>query len=176
MISRLVAAVLLLWMLGFAWFAVSLPGPADDQMTDGIVVLTGGRGRIERGLDLIRAKRAKRMLISGVDRQVKPHELAAEYHAPLSLFDCCVDLGHEAVDTRSNAQETANWVRRYKYRSIRLVTTDWHMARARYELARMLDGEVVIVRDAVPSEPGLLALLTEYNKYVLRRVSGQMGI
>ena len=176
MIARLIAAVLLLWMLGFAWFAVSLPGPAGDQATDAVVVLTGGRGRIERGLDLIRQKRAQRMLITGVDRQVRPHELAAEYRAPISLFDCCVDLGREAVDTRSNAQETANWVRHHKYRTIRLVTTDWHMARARYELARMLDGQVTIVRDAVPSEPGLLVLLTEYNKYVLRRLSGMMGI
>lgn len=176
MIQRIIAALMLLWMLGFAWFAVSLPGPADDRMTDAVVVLTGGKGRIERGLDMITRKRAKRMLVSGVDRQVKPHELAAEYKAPLALFDCCVDLGHEAVDTRSNAQETANWVRRYKYRSIRLVTTDWHMARAKFELSRMLDGEVSIVRDAVPSEPGLLALVTEYNKYVLRRVSAMFGI
>jgi hypothetical protein len=50
------------------------------------------------------------------------------------------------------------------------------MARARYELARQLDPEVEILSDAVPSEPGFLALLKEYNNYLLRRVAGPLGI
>jgi len=175
-ILRAAAALLLAWLLGFAWFAVGLPGPADDRLTDGIVVPTGGAGRVSRGLTLLERHRAKRMLVSGVDRRVRPQELAASFGAPLALVDCCIDLGREAVDTRSNAEETAAWVRAHGYRSVRLVTTDWHMARARFELARLLGRDVVLVQDGVPSEPGLMALLTEYNKYLLRRFTAPVGL
>jgi uncharacterized SAM-binding protein YcdF (DUF218 family) len=175
-IRRALSFLLLFWALGFALFAVTLPGPASGQATDAVVVLTGGPGRVRRGLDLLAAGQAKRMLVSGVDRRVKPHELAAEYGVKPRLVDCCVDLGHESVDTRSNAAETAAWARKRGFHSIRLVTTDWHMPRARYELARQVDPDVAIVTDAVASEPGLLALLKEYNKYLLRRFAAPIGI
>ena len=176
MIARIAAFVLLLWALGFALFAVTLPRPAGDVVTDAVVVLTGGPGRVQRGVEALRKKRARRMLVSGTDRRVRPQELAAEYGIPAGLLRCCIDLGRESVDTRSNAAETAAWVFRHRYRSVRLVTTDWHMARARYELRRQLDPAVELVSDAVPSEPGFLALLKEYNKYLLRRFAAPLGI
>ena len=176
MIKRALSLLVIGWCLGFALFAVALPGPAGAARTDGIVVLTGGPGRIPRGLALLEARRAKRLLISGVDRTVRPHELALEVDAPSALFDCCVDLGREAVDTRSNGDETARWVRRLGYRSVRLVTTDYHMRRARFELATALGPEVAIVTDAVASEQALGSLVTEYNKYLLRRLSVGIGL
>lgn len=176
MISRFFATALLVWMLGFAWFAMAIPGPADDRATDGIVVLTGGPGRVQRGLVLLEKGRAKRLLISGTDRRVRPRELAAAYGAPMKLVDCCVDLGNDAVDTRSNAEETAVWVQRHGYTSVRLVTTDWHMRRARFELSRALDPGVTILSDSVVSEPGLGALFEEYHKYLLRRLAAPLGI
>ncbi|WP_414899708.1 YdcF family protein [Sphingomonas flavalba] len=176
MIRRLLAAALLAYLLGFALFAVMLPRPADDRKTDAIVVLTGGAARIERGLTLIAAERARRMLISGVARSVRPHELALQYRASMRLFDCCIDLGREAVDTRSNGEEVADWLKARGYRSLRLVTTDWHMRRASFEIERALPGNVVVLRDAVPSEPGFTMLLTEYNKYILRRGAVLVGL
>lgn len=176
MIRRFLSFIILFWALGFALFAVTLPGPASGRGTDAVVVLTGGPGRVRRGLDLLEAGQAKRMLVSGVDRRVKPHELAAEYGVQPRLVDCCVDLGHESVDTRSNAEETAAWAKRRGFHSIRLVTTDWHMPRARYELSRTVDPQVEIVTDAVVSEPGLIPLLKEYNKYLLRRFAAPIGI
>ena len=59
------ALLLLLYVLGYAAFAVLLPRPAGDERTDAIVVLTGGSGRIERGFDLLGRGIARRMLISG---------------------------------------------------------------------------------------------------------------
>lgn len=174
--ARLLSAVLLLWAIGFVVFAVRLPRPAPLASTDGVVVVTGGPGRIQRGVAVLAAGRARRMLISGVAREVRPAELAAEYRIPDRLIRCCVDLETESVDTRSNADETALWVRRHRYRSLRLVTTDWHMARARYELARVLGRDVEIMPDGVRSEPGFLVLMTEYTKYVLRRIAAPMGI
>ena len=176
MIVRLLAVSMLGWMLGFIWFAVLLPQPLDSRPTDAIVVLTGGAGRIDRGIALLAADTAKRMLISGVDRSVRPGELAAEYDTPEALFACCITLGREAIDTRSNAIETARWLERRDYKTVRLITTDWHMRRAALELRQALPERVAIVYDAVPSRPSLTILVREYNKYLLRRGAALLGI
>ncbi|SFS04900.1 YdcF family protein [Sphingomonas jatrophae] len=176
MIARAASVLLLLWLLGFALFAVTIPGPAPDgERTDGVVAVTGGAGRVARGLALVQAGAARRLLVSGADRRVRKADLAAEYRVPARLIACCVDLGQESVDTRSNGDETARWIAARGYRSIRLVTTDWHMARAHYELGRALPAGVTVLPDAVPSEPGLMTLIAEYNKYLLRRVAAPLG-
>ena len=176
MIVRFFAVTLLAWMLGFAWFAIFLPQPLDGRPTDAIVVLTGGAGRIDRGISLLQEGAAKRMLISGVDRSVRPGELAAQYDAPQRLFSCCITLGREAIDTRSNAIETAHWLERRHFKTVRLITTDWHMRRAALELRQAVPGRLTIVYDAVPSRPSLTMLMREYNKYLLRRAAALVGI
>lgn len=175
MIRRLVSLVLLAWALGFALFAVSLPGPGGAEKTDAIVVLTGGPGRLQRGLEQLAQGRATRLLVSGVDPSVQESELAQLQEAPRQLFACCVDLGKEAIDTRSNAAEASRWLTRRKFKSVRLVTTDWHMRRAHFEMRRQLGDEMRIVVDAVNSEPGFVSLFAEYNKFILRRVSALFG-
>ena len=176
MIRRLLALVLVMWALGFAVFVVMLPLPAGLTKTDAIVVPTGAGGRIARGTDLVAKRVARRMLITGVDRSVKLAELAEAQHVSLKVMACCVDLGREASDTRSNGDETAAWVRRNKYQSVRLVTSDWHMRRAQFELERALGTDVSILPDAVRSDASLAVLLREYNKYLFRRVAVLAGI
>jgi uncharacterized SAM-binding protein YcdF (DUF218 family) len=175
-IARILSVLGILWALGFALFAGTLPRPADDRPTDAIVVLTGGPGRLERGIDLLARHRAKRLLVSGTDRTVRKSELALRTHQPVALFDCCVDLGTDSVDTRSNAAETAAWLKRHGYRSVRLITTNWHMPRAHRDLDSALSGTgIAILPDAVPAEPRFLTLFTEYHKYILRRVAAPLG-
>jgi len=177
MIARILAFLLLCWLLGFFWFALFLPQPAPaDRPTDAIVVLTGSAGRIERGLALLRQGASKELLVSGVDRDVKPREFALLYKVPRATLKCCVTLGREAIDTRSNAIETSDWLAKHKYRSMRLITADWHMRRARFELDQQLKDPVDILTDAVQTRPTLLVLLREYNKYILRRGAGLIGI
>jgi uncharacterized SAM-binding protein YcdF (DUF218 family) len=89
---------------------------------------------------------------------------------------CCVDLGREASDTRSNANETTAWVWRHKYKSVRLVTTDWHMPRAKFELERALGDTATVLPDAVRSDASLGVLLREYNKYLFRRIAVAGGL
>lgn len=169
MTLRLSALLLLLYSLGFVLFAVTLASPAGAERTDAVVVLTGGKGRIERGLALMKQKQAKRMLISGADPSVTRADLARRL-GPSSrpILRCCVDLGSESVDTRSNAEEARRWIAARGYRSLRLVTSDWHMRRAAYEFHQDLP-TTRIVQDAVPTRPSLLILVAEYNKYLLRR-------
>ncbi len=175
MIRRLIAIVALVYLLGFALYTMTLPRPLQDMQTDAIVVPTGGPGRLDRGLALIAAHQAKRLLISGTAPGVRPIDLAIKYKVPLSLFACCIDLGHEAVDTRSNGEETAKWLGDHGYKSVRLVTSDWHMARARMELEAALDSDVTVVDDGVQGDAELDVLLVEYNKLLLRRVALWLG-
>lgn len=175
MIARLIALVAVAWSLGFAVFMLTLAQPAEGVVTDAIVVPTGGPGRIVRGLELIEARQARRMLVTGVATGVRKPDLIAANGHPLAVA-CCVDLGREAVDTRSNAEETAQWMRKHGYSSVRLVTSDWHMARARMELGAALGAGVTIVRDGVPAEQRLGRLVNEYNKLILRRIALWLGM
>lgn len=173
---RILALALIAYGIGFALFAMLLPGPAGDERTDAIVVLTGGSGRLDRGFALIQRGLARRMLISGVAPTVRPQELVAAYHVDPRLFACCITLGRDAFDTRSNAEEVAHWLQRQHFRSIRLVTNDIHMRRARFEIEKRVGTDVTIVSDAVPTESDTRQIFIEYNKYLLGRAADLVGI
>ncbi len=130
--------LLLIWTSGLLAFAarVDRATPAEDPPpADGIVALTGGSDqRIDTAIQLLQEGKAKRMLISGVSRQVTRGELQTVTGAAKSIYDCCVDLGFTAANTIGNARETAQWARAKGYRSLILVTADYHMPRARLEL------------------------------------------
>ena len=178
MIARFLAFLAILYVLGFALFAITLgePAPADTAKVDAIVAITGGKGRIEHGAALLAAGKGKRLLIAGADPSVRKIDLVHRLGGRKKLFDCCVDLGSESVDTRSNAEETRRWLVRQKMKSVRLITSDWHMRRARYEFRRELGDDFAILPDAVRSEPGFMTLFGEYNKYLLRRVAVWLDI
>ncbi len=169
---RLAAALLIAWALGFLWFGMALPQPAGETRTDAVVVLTGGTGRVARGVEVLRGGWAERLFVSGVDKEVKPHEFALEYKVPSALMACCVTLGFQATDTRTNGVETGAWVRAQDVKSLRVVTNDWHMRRAVLDLRRHLPGDVKIVQDAVPTQPGWRTLFREYHKLLARRIAG----
>jgi uncharacterized SAM-binding protein YcdF (DUF218 family) len=172
MIARFFAFLILLYGLGFALFAVTLGRPAgEDVRTDAAVVITGGSGRIEHGVEVLADGRAKRLLVAGADPLVTKADLVNRLGGRERLVRCCVALGSESVDTRSNAEEARRWLDRHEFRSIRLITSDWHMRRAGYEFDRVLGDDYEIVQDAVRTEPGFGTLFAEYNKYVLRRLA-----
>ena len=132
------------------------------------MVATGAGGRIQRGIALLRANVSPLMLVSGVSEEVKPAEFAAEYGADTRLMECCITLGFAAMDTRGNARETAEWVAERRVKSIRFVTSDWHMRRAMLELRRLTGDKVRIYPDAIRTSPDMKGLLIEYNKTVWR--------
>ena len=197
MIARLGALLLLFYALGFVLFAFTLgkPASADAPATDAAIVLTGGPGRIEHAIEVVRNHQAKRLLVDGVDPSVTKADLARRIPGSRPWLaccvdlgsesvdtrsnaeeagrwlGCCVDLGSESVDTRSNAEEAGRWLARHKYRSLRLITSDWHMRRARYEFEKVLGRKYELITDAVRTEPSFLTLFGEYNKYLLRRLA-----
>jgi uncharacterized SAM-binding protein YcdF (DUF218 family) len=173
MIYRLGSLLLLLYALGFVLFAFTLGKPAAAAVapTDAAVVLTGGPGRIQHAIDVLKDHKARRLLVSGVDPAVTKPDLSRRIPGASKWLACCVDLGSESVDTRSNAEEAGRWLAKHKYQSLRLITSDWHMRRARYEFQKVLGSKYDLVTDAVPTEPSLVTLFGEYNKYLLRRLA-----
>jgi len=172
MILRFLSLLLLLYLLGFLLFGVTLAGPAGGDHTDAAVVITGGPGRIEHAMDVLKKGEATRLLISGVDPSVTKKDLAVRLGGMVPLLKCCVDLGSESVDTRSNAEEAKRWMDSHHFKSFRLITSDWHMRRANYEFRRVFGGGgYSMVVDAVPTQPKFITLFAEYNKYLLRRIS-----
>lgn len=177
MIRRIFAMMFLVWAVGFLWFVLALPGPApaDAARADAVIVPTGGAGRIARGLEVLDQGLAPKMLVSGVDREVRVSEFAAQFKVDEARMECCVTLGFAAVDTRSNATETAKWVALNEVRSLRLVTSDWHMRRAAGELDRTLPSSVQVIRDGVPTEGHFTTLLLEYHKLIASRLASLAG-
>ncbi len=175
MVKRIASCAVLAWLLGFVWFAIALPQPRAGGKTDAAIVLTGGDGRVARGLEALAKGWTGKLLVSGVDREVKPREFVAAYGIAPARMACCVTLGFEAVDTRSNARESARWIAANKIRSVRLITTDWHMRRAAFELSRVSPKGVRVVRDAVASRPSFETLVTEYHKLLARWIAQLWG-
>lgn len=141
MIKKLLLLVLcagLLWVAGLVTYGVSV-----TQMTpyagkaEGIVVLTGGDGRIEAALNLLEEGRAERLLISGVHRNVTVDELLKLNHGDRSLRDR-VELGFIAQNTLGNADETADWIQKYGIQSLIIVTAHYHMPRTLLHLGGQL--------------------------------------
>lgn len=173
MIARAGSLFVLLYALGFVLFAFTLgkPASATASPTDAVVVLTGGPGRLEHAMDVLRDQKAKRLLVAGADPSVTKGDIVRRIGGSRRLVECCVDLGSESVDTRSNAEEAARWVSKHAFRSVRLITSDWHMRRARYEFEKILGSKIHIESDAIRTEPSFVTLFAEYNKYVLRRLA-----
>jgi len=144
---KLLALLLVLalaWSAGLWAFgqrvAASTPAP-DPPEADGIVALTGASSmRIAAAMQLLQDGDAKRLLISGVNRDTSRADVREAARAAGDVWDCCVDLGFEATSTEGNATETAGWVRRRRYRSLVVVTSDYHMPRSLLELHAALPG------------------------------------
>jgi uncharacterized SAM-binding protein YcdF (DUF218 family) len=164
--------------IGFAGFLSQLRGTETKpgRLADGIVVLTGGSSRVSDAMELLAAGYGKRLLISGVHPTNDASDISRSLPDSQSLMGCCVDLDRSAVNTRSNAAETRRWARERGFRSLIVVTSNYHMPRATVELSHAMPDIVLIpfavVGDKWRDEPWwtngatLRLLLSEYVKYV----------
>src|SRR5262245_49848076 len=164
-------------VIGFFIFTGTLPrSQPEPRAAAGIAVLTGGVARIDEAMKLLTQQKAKRLLITGVNRTTSTEELKELASQGDQLFACCVDIDKEARNTIDNATETAQWVARNRYRSIIVVTSNYHMPRALAELARVMPGVTLIPYAVVDNNvhlerwwtyPGTTRLLvSEYLKFL----------
>jgi uncharacterized SAM-binding protein YcdF (DUF218 family) len=176
------AAVFALLAIGFVGFLSQLRDieTKPDRQADGIVVLTGGSSRVSDAMELLAAGYGKRLLISGVRPTNAASDISRSLPDSHSWLACCVDLDRSAVNTRSNAAETRRWVRERRFKSLIVVTSNYHMPRATVELSHAMPDIVLIpfavVGDKWRDEPWwtsgatLRLLLSEYVKYVAAEV------
>ena len=139
-----IAILVLIWAIGLFAFADRVRGftPAPEPArADAIVALTGPSAeRVNAAIRLLEQDKGQRVLISGVNREVRRQELRALTPGSNRLFNCCVDLGFEAEDTTGNAQEIAAWADAKGYDSLIVVTSDYHMPRALTEIRAAAPG------------------------------------
>jgi len=134
----LIGIIALMWLVGLFAFADrvrKLTPAGEPDRADAIVALTGPSAeRVNAAIRLLEQDKGDRVLISGVNREVRRQELRALTPGSTKLFNCCVDLGFEAEDTLGNAEEIAAWARSRGYDDLIVVTSDYHMPRALLEI------------------------------------------
>lgn len=170
-----------LWLAGLHWFTRHVgdaPGGNGHARADAIVVLTGGSNRLQTGFDLLEKNLGKKLFISGVYRGVEVRELLRlwreEGHDDLKES---VTLGFDADDTIGNARETAEWLRREKFRSFYLVTANYHLRRALLEFKIIAPGFRIISYPVTPegldmnnwwrNKAHRILIIKEYMKYLV---------
>ena len=181
-IGTLLAVVCALIAVGFLAFLSQLSEAEikPDRRADGIVVLTGGSSRVSDAMELLAAGYGRRLLISGVHPSSAVSDISRSLSEHQSFLNCCVDLDRSAVNTRSNAAQTRLWVQERGFRSLIVVTSNYHMPRAIFELSHALP-DIVLIPYAVVGEKWrdepwwtssatLRLLLSEYLKYVAAEV------
>jgi len=180
--ASLVVAIVGLWLIGLWRFTAAIPTEVRDptRETDAIVVLTGGSLRVESGLALLAAGKARKLFVSGVYRGVEVTELLRVSRQSPDSVACCVVLGHTADNTVGNARETAEWMNAEGFHSLRLVTAAYHMPRSELEFARAMPGVEIVPNPVFPeflrthrwwsARATIILIVTEYDKYLFARI------
>jgi uncharacterized SAM-binding protein YcdF (DUF218 family) len=164
--------------LGFVAFLAQLRNTETrpERHADGIVVLTGGASRVSDAMELLAAGYGRRLLISGVHPTSTVSDISRSVQESQALFNCCVDLDRSAVSTRSNASETRHWAHERGFKSLIVVTSNYHMPRAIVELSHAMP-DIALIPYAVVGErwrdepwwengTTFRLVLSEYVKYV----------
>lgn len=145
----------MLWSAALLWFVQSMPNesaPA-SMKTEAIVVLTGGQGRVEHGLEMLAQGAAPLLYITGVGEHVTTEQMLDEHATPRAravIYHADVDivLDHVARSTVSNADQSAVFLRTRGIKNIRLITANYHMKRSIHEFKTAIP-EITILADAV---------------------------
>lgn len=163
---------------GFVAFLSHLRGAetVPDRKADGIVALTGGSSRVSDAMELLAAGYGRRLLISGVHPTSRASDISRTLPENQSFMNCCVDLDRTALSTRGNAAEARRWAEGRRFKSLIVVTSNYHMPRALVEFSHAMPQMTLIpfavVGDKWREEPWwtsgstLRLLLSEYVKYV----------
>ncbi|MBR1825284.1 MAG: YdcF family protein [Alphaproteobacteria bacterium] len=171
----LAACLLGLWLCGFFFFAYGINHyKPDNTHTDAIVVLTGGRNRIAEAISLLNGGLADKLFISGVAKAANITEIENKAGVRLLLPEK-VELGYKAQNTVGNASEVKEWIEKNQIKSVRLVTSNYHLPRSMAELSAY-HLSLKVIPHPVYSEKisqkwwcnwgTLKFIFAEYNKYV----------
>lgn len=148
-----------------------------DVKADAIVVLTGGRGRVEEGLKLYREGQAGALYVIGVDPSVRKKDLFREKMG--ETLGQGIYLEKSSTNTLENAIYARDLIVGKDVKSIKLITSRYHMKRATLIFRNALPKDIAIYSHPVDtanlkgewwSHSGSFRLLfSEFYKYCLFR-------
>ena len=124
---------------------------ATDEITyaDAIVVLTGGTGRVEEGLRLFREGRGGYLILSGVEETSSLGAIFPGRDLKTAVDTSRIILDIESRRTIDNAFNVKKIVEEKGFKSLILVTSNYHMKRASTILRKTINGEVKLYRNPV---------------------------
>lgn len=165
------------WIAGFIWFVQQVPKQKlelDNSVLSSsatIVVLTGGNGRLEYGLQLLaEGKYGEYLFISGVGKNVTVQDIVNQASAEIrrEINKDKIILGHDAENTIGNAEEIKAWLKDHYTPRIILVTSNYHIPRSLLELSTALPD--ISITPAPVTSGDYNMLLSEYHKYIASRL------
>lgn len=164
------------WFCGFLVFNYKINHYVLDETTktDAIIALTGGRNRISKAIEMLNRGLAEKLFISGVSKDISLKQIENRNDIEVQRKQK-VQMGNEARDTVGNAVETDAWIKGNNIKSIRLVTSNYHIPRSMLEFSRQ-NHDIVIIPHPVFSDKvnkkwwknggSFRLILTEYNKFL----------
>jgi len=154
----------------------------EDAKYDAIIALTGGSYRISVALDLLKQGASENLLISGVSQNLTLEKISNNAEIPKELEECCITLGHIATSTIENVLEAEDWINKFEYKNILLVTSDYHMPRSLL-LFESKFPELIITpypvetkHDVWEDKKMLSLFANEYAKYVVTSLRDFFGL
>ncbi len=120
-------------------FLARLPRPVAGGRLDGLdglVVFTGGPGRVRFAVSLLQEGVAPQLLVTGVDPRVDDATFRHVFGLSQELLACCVVLDRTARNTVENARAAVDWACGRGLHRIGVVSTAWHLPRAMVEIER----------------------------------------
>lgn len=139
----------------------------EEHRADCVVVLTGSRGRVREGFDLLVQGRVRKLIISGVYPGSELRDIFPQwpFYGPLNEED--VILEKRSNTTYGNAQQSLPLVEALRCRDLILVTSRLHMYRASKIFHAVFPPDFTIYTRAVVGgryEPEFLDLMLEAVK------------
>lgn len=175
-VCYLIICLCIVWTAGFILFNRTINTYQTDNRTktDAIIALTGGRNRISAAVKLLNEEMAPRLLISGVQKDI-PRKDIEKLNAVKLTGKPEIEIEDKSQNTVENAIEATDWIKRNNIRSIRLVTSNYHLPRSVQEF-RALNKNLKIIIHPVYSEKvsakwwknfgSFLLVASEYNKFL----------
>ncbi len=179
----LIGLIVIIWFAGLLYFTTVVLSAHQEQIyqkTDAIIVLTGGKKRINTGLKLLSDEVSEYLFISGVNENVHLAKIKEMHVDGYKLPECCIDMGFMAKNTMDNAAETRSWLEEKGFNSIRLVTSDYHIARSMLEFRHVMPSLEIIkhpIREySLNHRKYWKNIFIEYNKTIVTWLRQRAGV
>jgi len=170
----ILTVLILFFIIGFIKFYNDIKNykSYNKILVEGIAVLTGGKGRIDKGIELFKASPNNYLIISGVDKSIKIIEVV-----PKDILNSNkVFIDRKSETTIDNAEEIIKWSRKNSITNIRIITSDYHMPRSMLILSKKSESlnffpdpvksDINIRKNISENFKSLLFLSEEYLKYL----------